>query len=168
MDLVKAYLATETIFHHDDGNSYSIVPSQIVSQTPASGTVIETLGLVGAYIITASNPFSQPLSASENNKRNESLVADLKHLSLAHTECICSDRLATWAETSYLVPMPQGFETWEFDELMYLLGDKYDQNALFRFEDQTTRSVVLLDNDLSTYTSPYYVYAIEIDDEIIF
>ena len=75
-------------------------------------------------LITAHNPYSQPLTAQENQARNELLVKDLWSLHLPICRAVGQDDAKQWpAEESFFV-----MGIWPKEAIA--LGQKYDQNAI--------------------------------------
>lgn len=75
-------------------------------------------------LITASNPYSEPLSTQENHKRNEALAADLKRRAINLLSAVGRDESGQWSPEESLFVM--GINRADAIEI----GKKYSQNAI--------------------------------------
>ncbi len=78
-----------------------------------------------AWILTAWNPWSQPLSLEENQRRNEALQVALQELAVRVYPAVGRAREGDWWEASFAVV--------GLDEASALsLGRRFGQNAVFQ------------------------------------
>ena len=78
-ELLQAYI--NTAYRVYDGNSVETL--QIGEASDFMVERMQRLGVTSACLITASNPFSEPLGRTENTARNAALAAEIRKAGLA-------------------------------------------------------------------------------------
>ena len=95
---------------------------------------MQGLGWAEYFLITAWNPFSQKLTVTENLKRNELLLEDLRTLGAESMRAIGRSPDWEWFEESFAAKKISL-------ELVVDLAKKYEQNAIFQI-NQGVRKVI--------------------------
>ena len=134
IELIAAYMRTRYRALTPEGEIVLRIgePSDAITQ------LIRAAGAKGAAFITAENPFSEQLSASENYVRQKCLRDDLALLGATAFEGEGQGDDPAWpAETSYLAV---GIT---YDEARDL-GTKYQQNAIVWIDATGTPELLML------------------------
>lgn len=133
-DLVEAYKRTQYLVHSEDG-TFAL---RIGQQSKEMADLIQSEQAIGGAFITAENPFSRALSATENKARQDRLREDLIGLGVAVIEGAGQGEDPAWpAEASWAaigISRDQARD----------LGIKYQQNAIVWIDASGTAELILL------------------------
>jgi hypothetical protein len=88
------------------------------------------------WIITAWNPRSQPLGLRENRQRQQTLRSALQKSPFSFLEATASSISADWLEESIAIWAPEGKLEKPLEDLVLTLAEKFEQNAVFKFDDE--------------------------------
>ena len=91
-----------------------------------------------AAFITASNPFSQPLSEDENRLRNANLTEEINQLGLKFIAGIGQDPERKWPDEDSILVLGLGLEDAKS------LGKNYEQNAIVWCDADAVPYLILL------------------------
>ncbi len=146
--LVEAYLKTEIVFSSPDGMSWGTVADSTRGSVSRPGGVLGLLGLevASALVITAWNPLGQELEAHENETLQNSLIGDPNNLGFMFLPVLGQEPGGGWKEESLLIPNDESLNTLE---LVRLLADKYEQNAIFELTDTKKKIIGVRMKDMS-------------------
>lgn len=133
-ELVEAYKRTQYLVHTQHGT----VALRIGQPSKELAEIIRFAGAAGGTFITAENPFSQSLSAAENEARQKSLGEDLASLGAVVIGGSGRGEDPAWpAEASYVAIGISHAQARE-------LGIKYQQNAIVWIDVTGTAELLLL------------------------
>ena len=133
-ELIAAYMRTEYRAFTPDGE----IVLRINEPSKAMGQLMRAAGAKGAAFLTAENPFSKQLSASENSLRQKSLREDLIVIGATVLDGAGQGENPAWpAETSYAAIDITREEARE-------VGIKYQQNAIVWIDATGTPELLML------------------------
>lgn len=99
------------------------------------------------YILTAWNPRSQLLSKSVNQECQQQLLSELQKGHGKYLPVTASSTVGDWLEESFAVWGPDIQFPDEFEEMVLSLAEKFEQNAVFKFEANLQILVPVLVNE---------------------
>ena len=101
-----------------------VIQLRVDVKSPTLNQLLQQYQQTTWALITACNPYSQPLSELENCNRNRALAADLKKLGLPLFNAVGRDESDQWPaeESLFVIGLNRG-------DAMHM-GQKYSQNAL--------------------------------------
>jgi len=142
MTISQTYLQTSITFHLDH-TTFSTWPCQ---SKPHKGKPIqESLGTLNpVWILTAWNPRSELLFSAENQERQQSLLSELKVGPVKFLPVTASSISGNWLEESFAVWGTDSPLADEVEELVATLANKFEQNAVFKFEGELQTLVPIL------------------------
>ena len=128
--------------------SWGTVAESTRGSVSRPGGVLGLLGLEGAsaLVITAWNPLGQELETHENEALQNSLISDLNNLGFTFLPVLGQEPGGGWKEESLLIPNDELLNTLE---LVRLLADKYEQNAIFELTDTKKKIIGVRMKDMS-------------------
>ena len=133
-ELVEAYKRTQYRAFADSGE----IVLRIGEPSSAAAQLVRAAGAAGGAFITAENPFSEQLTATDNAVRQDQLRDDLVKLGASVIEGAGQGDDPSWpAEASYAaigIGREQACE----------LGRKYQQNAIVWFDASGTPELIVL------------------------
>ena len=146
--LTETYLRTELIFRTADGITWGTVADTTKGSVFRPGGALGLLDLevTSALVVTAWNPLGQEYQVEQNESLQSSLINDLQKLGQTFLPVLGQEPGGGWKEESLLIPNHPELKTFE---KVYLLADKYEQNAIFEITDTTKKVIGVRMRDIS-------------------
>jgi hypothetical protein len=142
LSISQTYLQTSITFNVDR-TTLSTWPCQ--SKPRKFVPIQERLGTLNqVWILTAWNPRSELLSPFENQERQQSLLSGLKDGLVEFLPVTASSISGNWLEDSFAVWGTDRSLADEVEELVAGLANKFEQNAVFKFEGELQTLVPIL------------------------